>query len=428
MKNITIREAFDWLHLDDNHSSGLTNVEWEHLLQFLDEKYKGENIVEIGIHRLRFINLVGIIQLKTVRIEILPKLDENLESNSFNRRSLLNMLRVTKQLPVQLNNRTTSEFEKVDLSHLLAYLFVTEMYKTLRRGLYRSYEQKTDNLKHLKGRLLVSQHIKKNVYQSVNAYCEFDELSTNVPLNQVLKAALKIIKPFVKQGSLHTQMWMIFEMLDEVDDLYGIEQSFLDSIEINRQNQHYEGVLQLAIAIIQSTIMSSGVSKQIAFSYLFKMNDLYEAYVGECLKKLLAPTFYKVDLQHQQKRLLVNVFSGRENISLKPDFVVSRMEQNEQIPIMILDTKWKSIFTGSRLNYNQGDIYQMYAYITAYKTAQRCIILYPALNEQGLLPKWLVPDTVPEKYIEMKMIRLDDVDRTLEDLEEVLVLYIEGII
>ncbi|MFD1170814.1 hypothetical protein [Oceanobacillus caeni] len=72
------------------------------------------------------------------------------------------------------------------------------------------------------------------------------------------------------------------------------------------------------------------------------------------------------------------------------------------------------------MNYNQGDIYQMYAYITAYKTALRCIILYPAINEQGLLPKWLVPNTVPKKYIEMKMIRLDDVERTLEDLEEVL--------
>lgn len=139
----------------------------------------------------------------------------------------------------------------------------------------------------------------------MNAFCEFDELSINVPLNQVLKASLRIIKPFVKQGSLQTQMWMIFEMLDDLDDLYEIEQSFLNSIEINRQNQQYEGILQLAIAIIQSTVMSSGVSKQIAFSYLFKMNDLYEAYVGECLKKLLAPTSYKVDLQHQQKRLLV---------------------------------------------------------------------------------------------------------------------------
>ncbi|MGE7666643.1 McrC family protein [Ureibacillus composti] len=414
MKNITIREAYDWLYLEEH----LTNTEYVHLVQFLEQKYKDENVIEMGIRRLRFINLVGVIQLKTVRIEILPKLALDNEERS-NRRALLNMLSLTRQLPVQLNERTLSEFEKADLSHILSYLYVTELFKALKRGLYRGYEQKTENLKHLKGRLLVPQHIRTNGTHSVNAFCEFDELSPNIPLNQVLKAALKMIHPYLKNMEIKTKTLFIFELLDEVEDVYA-NQQLIEKVQMNRQNQHYEGVLQLAIAIINSTMMNTGVNQQIAYSFLFKMNDLYEAYVGECLKRVVIPMQLQLDLQHKEKRLLVNVHSGRENISLKPDFVISKIEQNQPIPTVILDTKWKSILTNSHVTYSQADIYQMYAYITAYKTATRCILIYPKIEEDMLLPKWLVPEVSPKKHIEVKMVRLDKVQNTMEDLDELL--------
>ena len=137
---------------------------------------------------------------------------------------------------------------------------------------------------------------------------------------------------------------------------------------------------------------------------------------------MLATTDYKLDQQHKEKRLLINLHSGRENILLKPDFVVSKRDQNEYIPELILDTKWKSIFSGSRLTYNQADIYQMYAYITTYKTAERCILLYPMVNGPAILPKWRVPDAMPDKYIELVMIRLDRLENTIEDLGKVLML------
>lgn len=175
-----------------------------------------------------------------------------------------------------------------------------------------------------------------------------------------------------------------------------------------------------AEAILRSKSMNTEKNNQIAFSFLFKMNDLYEAYVGECLRMVLAPTSYKLDLQHKEKRLLINIRSGRENIALKPDFIVSQIEGNEAIPMLILDAKWKSIFSSTYINYNQADIYQMYAYITAYQTARRCIILYPHLFEESQLPIWKVPEVIPEKYIELTLIRLDQVENTVADLEKVL--------
>ncbi|WP_338452537.1 hypothetical protein R4Z09_12050 [Niallia oryzisoli] len=411
MKTITLREAFDWIYLEEQ----LTKVEWEHLTQFLEQKYKGENVVEYGNRRLRFINMVGVIQLKTVRVEILPKLDLDQEEMVLNRRALLNMLSLTKQLPIQLNDRTLSQFENFDLTHVLAFLYITELFKAVKRGLYRSYTTKSENINHLKGRLLVSPHIRKNAFTSVHAFCEFDELSPNVPLNQVLKVALNIIFPFVKYSALKTQTFMILEMLDEVDDC-ALNTTMLDHIQINRQNQHFEPVFQLALAIIRSTMMTTGANSQIAFSFLFKMNDLYEGYVGECLKRVLAPTGLKLELQHRGRKLLVDMNTGRETVQLKPDFVVSRWEKGIPEPIVILDTKWKNFLYRSQ----PSDIYQMYAYITSYETAERCIILYPKVNENSVFPRWRVPGSSSVKQIEVHTIRLDRIMNTIEDLEKIL--------
>ncbi|WP_240335309.1 McrC family protein [Paraliobacillus sediminis] len=63
---------------------------------------------------------------------------------------------------------------------------------------------------------------------------------------------------------------------------------------------------------------------------------------------------------------------------MKPDFVIN----ND----LIIDTKWKSATYHGKTRYQQSDIYQMYAYVTAYKDANRCILLYPKQEEETDLP------------------------------------------
>lgn len=411
MKQVIIREAYDWIICNGEIANGLTETEWDHLLHYLEDTYKGENVLEYANRKIRFINLVGVIQLKTVRIEILPKIniDQNEEAS---RRALLNMLSVSKKLPIELTDQTLSQFEKVDLLHILARLYIVELMKTLNRGMYREYKGKQENIPTLKGRLLVSQHIRHNVQRTANAFCEFDELTANIFLNQVLKAALNIVFRHVQNSPLKMSLMNGLQMLEEVEDCY-IQKEKLEQIQLNRQNKHYEKTLQLAKAIIQSTSMSSQQNQQIAFAFLFKMNDLYETYIGEVLKRILVSTSYEVKLQHTAKKLLQNAKTGRENILLKPDFVIETKDEEAKI---IIDTKWKSVLVNGKRNYKQSDIYQMYAYITAYKSAERCLLLYPQTEEESDLPKWLVPEYLPEKYIEVHTVRIDRIGHTMEDL------------
>jgi 5-methylcytosine-specific restriction enzyme subunit McrC len=66
---------------------------------------------------------------------------------------------------------------------------------------------------------------------------------------------------------------------------------------------------------------------------------------------------------------------------------------------VIVDTKWKRATYNGRSRYEQSDLYQMYAYVTAYQDVKRCILLYPQQEEEAERPVWEVLNT--DKTIEM---------------------------
>jgi 5-methylcytosine-specific restriction enzyme subunit McrC len=405
MKCVSIREAYDWLYLGKQINSS----EWDELHRFLREKY--DSFVEIGYDKVRFINLVGVIQLSSVRIEIIPKLTIHEESEHKNREALLKMLSITKTLPINLHESTLSQLAKADLMHIFATIYIQLLLKELRRGVYKEYRLKQENSPTLKGRFLINEHVSRNAFLPVKAYCEFDELQEDVLLNQILKKALTVIFPYITKSNLKTESLFIIEMLQDVSDI-RVSKIDLDSVQFNRQNRRFETVSRVANMILSNDMMTSKYSNSRGFAFLFEMNVLFESYIELALRFLAQEKQFDVRAQHDEKRLLINVISGQENIKLKPDFVINGEDFQ-----MIIDTKWKNIVLDGRILYQQSDLYQMYAYVTSYNEAEKCILLYPR-TEDARLPKWQVPGK--EKYIEILTVRLSSFLETVEDLRTIL--------
>lgn len=51
----------------------------------------------------------------------------------------------------------------------------------------------------------------------------------------------------------------------------------------------------------------------------------------------------------------------------------------------------------------------MYAYITAYENAKRCILLYPCIQKDKNYSSWKLSESFKGKFIEAKTVRLDDI-------------------
>lgn len=402
IKILTVRESYDWITEDD-----VTAAQFEELIQYIEEKYPNEQVLDLRYKRLRFINYVGVIQCSDVRYEIVPKITLSLVDD---RRSLLEMLAITGFLPVSFYNQVQNGAGKSDLLMAFVATFLKRLLHELRRGMYKTYERNEENLYVMRGKLEFSKHIRENAFHKTRAYCAFDEHTENNSLNQLLKCALCIVKNYTKIHTLKLYLERCLGYLDRVDFVH-FSQLNLQSITLNRQNERFRDLVLFAKLIVERAAIYSKGSDTSSFSFLFKMNMLFEQYIEVALRE--AVSHKEVMSQHAEKRLLRNRKSGNENILLKPDFVIDSK--------VIVDTKWKSATFNGKSRYQQSDIYQMYAYVTAYKDARRCILLYPKQEGEAEHPVWEVVDT--EKTIEMHAVRIDEFAETVSELKEILELY-----
>jgi len=116
----------------------------------------------------------------------------------------------------------------------------------------------------------------------------------------------------------------------------------------------------------------SGINRSRAL--LFPMESVYESYVAQQMKRVMAPVGWDVSTQDKGFYLFEE---PRKQFSLRPDIVLTRGNRR-----VILDTKWKSLFDNERKNYgiSQSDMYQMYAYSKKYGVSE-IWLLYPLNNE-----------------------------------------------
>src|SRR5690625_142927 len=397
-KIIIARESYDWITEKD-----VSAEQFEDLIKYIEIKYPNERILEQRYKRLRFINYVGVIVCSGVRYEIIPKINLSKQDE---RQALLSMLSITNFLPISFYEEVRGGEGKSDLLSVFLITFLKKLLAELKKGLYKSYETHIENLNVLKGKLELTQHIQKNAFHKNKAYCSFDEYTENNLLNQVFKLALIIAR---QDTNIHTSKLQLERCLGYLEgvDLISLDSIKLNQISFNRQNERFRDAALFAKMIIEHAAIYNQGNRSSSFSFLFPMNFLFEKYIEVALREVVGRD--KVISQHAEKRLLLNRKTGYKNILLKPDFIIDHT--------LIVDTKWKSATYNDRTNYNQEDVYQMYAYVTAYQEANRCILLYPKQENEADHPLWEIIDT--DKTIEMHTIRIDDFRETVEELSRI---------
>lgn len=410
-KHICIRESYDWIYIGDNDNQ-LRKSEFNELLRYLDDKKESfkSAIVEVKYDRLRLINYVGIISIQNIVIEIIPKISLS-NNKKKDKKVLLQMLSKCRKLPFDINNSMSLNLSEYNLIELLAKFFIEKLQIEINKGIYCEYMNKGENLNFIKGKLMLSNHVKKNHVNKVKAYCSYDEYSENNYLNLVFKTACTVILRNINNDDLKNDVKRIVSCLADVDLIY-LDKNKLSKFKFNRQNCRFEESYELAKLILLNSSMENNLGDDNAFSMLFEMNTLYEEYIGNILEEIWNGEHKQIELQDNSKYLLKNPLTTKGNFNLKPDIVLIDEKEDYQI---IIDTKWKSV--DSKIE--SSDIYQMYAYITRYVKAKSCILLYPYHNEKNE-KHWCLYEPFINKNIEVRTVRLESTDNTIEDLNSIL--------
>lgn len=371
---------------------------------------------------LRFINYVGYIRLSTVFIEILPKISLN-DSAELERKALLNMLSKCGILKVNYSEISSLKLYKESLNEILAYLFSKKLQKELRKGVYGEYVYIEENINSLKGSLRVQEQIKNIASQNSKAFCRFEEFSRDNKLNKILSFFVKEVMKNVKNRETLKLLRISEMILGEVDER-SVTLNEVNNFSFNRLNKPFEDAFTLGKMIVlgESAIGKLGGNK--AYSILFKMNEIFEIYIGKLLKEL----FYEetVHMQHSKYKLLVKEESNRGVFKLIPDIVIEK----NGIESVIIDTKWKSVDSKfNRHGVKREDLYQMYAYLTRYKNARTVILIYPynerIEGEDGeYLESWYLEDD-QHKRLRVYAVNLENEKETLKSLDKIVRKYVE---
>ncbi|WP_103583563.1 McrC family protein [Campylobacter concisus] len=314
-------------------------------------------------------NYVGIIQTKSGdSLEILPKIHDN--DNSSNeeaiensKKILLTMLKTLKNHPFKNINIANLKSLNLPLLEIFILMFLDEVSKLIKIGIKSDYVELEDNLKFLKGKLKISEQIRKNIVHKERFYICYQEFSIDMAENRLIKSALEFLYKRSKSSKNQRLIREYLFIFDEISSSSDINTDF-SRLKLNRQTKHYEQALLWSKIFLQNKSFSPYRGNDVAFALLFDMNALFESYVGNFIKKKLPDAI----LQHSQKHLI----EKPKGFMLKPDIFLRYQKRN-----YIADTKWKIVKSGDDIS--QADLYQLYAYGKKYEYG-RLYLVYPRIS------------------------------------------------
>lgn len=320
------------------------------------------------VHKgIKFSQYVGVVQIDTLTIEILPKADKTSGDTNVWRNVLIDMLRTTKKLRVNQVGQANVNKQNIHLLDIYFDWFLREVETLIHQGLIKKYYKETKNVTALKGKLEFAGHISKNLIHKERFYTTHQIYDKNHQLHQILDQALLIIEQLSKGSYLYHKCRRVQLDFPEVSALKCTATTF-DKLKLNRKSQPYEKALEIARLIILNYApnISSGSERMLAL--LFDMNSLWEEYILIQLRKACLTTPYSVEGQQSK------IFWG--NMSLRPDIL---LKQNNETQIVI-DTKWKQI-EGHKPSTH--DLRQMYVY-NDHWISKFSILLYPGDRQTNI--------------------------------------------
>ena len=318
-------------------------------------------------------NYVGIIEIKDgINIEILPKIySQEYVTEAKVKKLVMDMLKTLRKSPYKSLQVANVSVDKMNIFEIFIRMFINEVLLIVKKGLKSNYETIESNERVFKGKMKFAQQIKYNYAHKEQSYVEYDEFNTNCPENKLLKSTLLYLYKNTHSLKNKNDIKMLLNSFLEVEKSINYEDDFNRIIAADRNKKDYTTALLWSKIFLMGKSFTSFSGSKIAFVLLFPMENLFESYVAEVLRRNLNKSAYNISIQDKTHHLFDE---PNKKFLLKPDIVVKNKKDNN---IVILDTKWK-LLSGQKSNYSisQSDMYQMYAYSKKYG-AENVILLYP---------------------------------------------------
>lgn len=265
---------------------------------------------------------------------------------------------------------------------MLANTLVNASKALLKKGLDRDYQEHVDDLSCPRGKISVTNTLKRNLFIQRKLSCHYDELSTNILQNQIIKATLSAIsKTKDILPKLRDEAKAVERRFPGVSQI-TISATDFRKVKLHRNNTHYGLVMQLC-EMLHSCLFPVEGGK--GYKFLDILNN--EEQMG-----LIFQSFVRNFYTHEQSRYSVKSEDIAWQAKATPDHLTFLPKMSTDISLtspnkkIIIDTK----FYKETLHTNWGSkkvrsdhLYQLYAYLSNYQDntkATEGILLYPTID------------------------------------------------
>ncbi len=179
----------------------------------------------------------------------------------------------------------TEEFE--NLHNLFAAILAKGIGRQLKQGLYRDYQNRRENLSTMRGKVDMAGTIRNRLAKMQLLSCEYDELSEDNLLNQILKTTVMILLRHSRVEETHKT-----ELKKEMLFFSGV--TLIDpqlirwnAIRFQRNNQSYRMLISICQLVLEGMLLTTeeGEYRLASFVDEQRMCRLYEKFILEYYAK-----------------------------------------------------------------------------------------------------------------------------------------------
>lgn len=268
--------------------------------------------------------------------------------------------RVLKQ--TNYESIAAEQFDTIE--DLFAAILAKGISKQVKQGLYREYVIKKESLSVLRGKLDIDETLRNKMQRRMELSCEYDELSENNLLNQILKTvATKLIFCDTVTKAHRKELQQVIAYFNNIDiiELSSIQWT---KLRFNRYSDTYEMLMNVCCFVAEGLLQTTkkGEYKVTGFTEEH-MEKLYERFVLEYYKKHY--TYLSVSAERVTWNL--DVIPEENIIGLLPIMQTDiTLKDKKTGRILIIDTKYYTKTMQSYYNahtIHSSNLYQIFTYV-----------------------------------------------------------------
>lgn len=227
----------------------------------------------------------------------------------------------------------------------------------LKHGLRRDYISKSESLSTLQGKLNISESIKTQTMLKKQMICTYDEFSTNIQFNQIIKSTVLLL---LKANITNSRKKSLRKLLLFFSDVNEIDLHFVNwNQQYNRSNQNYQMLIGMCYLVYKGllTTQNNGTTKLMDFFDGQRMCRLYKKFLLEYYRK-------------EHPELTANASQIAWQLDDTENQMLPRMQTDIMLSknnnILIIDAKYYSHMTQQQYGIHtlhSNNLYQIFTYV-----------------------------------------------------------------